>query len=420
MTGPHDNDNIDDFFRDFLQSGEKVPPTPVWDQIEGELNRDRRRKFLFWWTPRVATAILALFVAVLLLLSQRHEVGPASGRRNDGMPAAVGKGRTPISNTDLSRISDRDESTIVKTRPSIHLPLPAVSVLSTVVSPDRAAGYQRPVLPGIESVLKRDQPGILPGRMKTDRPAGPFIRSGAVRLTPFRSRFDLTAYLSQELAGYSLADHDSTGPHGREIEKRESTSFSTSVGVLISYQPKPHWVIQTGLGLSRSISVGNPGKAVAVKDNNGNISYQINTVTGYGYLASPGTNIGDSVTTGKVTGKLDYISIPVVLARSWTFKRFSLLAGAGFSMNFLTRATMQASLASPSGTGQEKEVTQYGLRNFNYGFQLKVESRYQISQAYAIDLMITFKNSVGPVNSHTSYSTYPYNMGVGLGITRSF
>jgi hypothetical protein len=322
--------------------------------------------------------------------------------------------------------------------PGQYLPAMAYSMS------DRSASYSLQ-LPGLANTIAGDRPGIWTGKPVSDTrlslPAhqgpqagqgpqahqgpqaypGPPARQRPTGINPRRSRFAITAYLSQELAGYSLADNDSTGPRGREIEKRQTTSFSTSVGLLGSYKFARNWVIEAGVGGSRSLSVANTGNAVAVKDNTGNISYQVNTVTGYGYLASPGAaNIGDSVTTGKTTGRLDYVSIPFAVSRTWSKKRFIILAGAGMSTNFLARATVQTSLARPTGDNLTKEFTQYGLKKITFGMLLKGELRYQFCPAYAVSVLATFKSSVGPVNTHTAYSTYPYNLGLGIGFTRIF
>lgn len=180
-------------------------------------------------------------------------------------------------------------------------------------------------------------------------------------------------------------------------------------------------MIQSGLNLSRSITTSDPGKVVAALDNNGKTSFLVTTVTGYGYIASAGiANIGDTATTGKITGKLNYIDLPVILSREWSVGRFSLLAGAGLDAKLLTHATIETSIMGPVGADRKTVVTQYGLRKVDLGWQVKGECRYTLNQVYAATVMAMFKSSVEPVNVHTSYSTYPNNFGIGIGITRIF
>jgi hypothetical protein len=288
----------------------------------------------------------------------------------------------------------------------------------------QAAGANQPAIKSFSLVLcpviSTPPSPIAPKTLKTVARSRP-VPTGLFRPARFRHRFELTAYASQELAGYNFADHDSAGPRGREIEKQQNTSFSRSVGVLVSYHLHRHWLVESGLSLSRSVTVSNPGKAVAVVDNNGKVSFLINTVTGYGYVASAGNaNIGDSANAGKTIGKVEYISLPLIVSRQWTIGRFTLLTGAGVDIDLLTRATIQTSITNASGAAPQTEITQYGLRRVNYGWQIKGECRYRLSQNYAATVMATFKSSVSSVNINTPYSTYPYNLGIGIGITRTF
>ena len=415
MPESYDEDNIDSLFRESLRYGERTPVSPVWSNIEAELNKGRRRRLLLWWLPVFAA------VAVIVIL----KIGPSSKGsvpirlQSSDRAGNMGRPSTPGERNPVATQVRIDQHMLSGRMRHLSIPGQYLPAMDNSIS-DRSDSYSLR-LPGLVNTSPGDRPGIWIGKpVFNTRLAAP-ARQGPPGINRRHSTFTLTAYLSQELAAYSLADHDSTGPSGREIEKRQNSSFSTSVGLLAAYSFAHNWVIESGVGLSRSLSVANSGKAVAVKDNTGNVSYQVNTVTGYGYLASPGAaNIGDSVTTGKTTGTLDYVSIPFAASRSWSKKRITFLAGAGISTNFLTRATEQTSLADPTSNNPTKELTQYGLKKVTFGMLLKGELRYQFSPSYAFSMLATFKSSVGPVNTHTSYRTYPYNLGFGIGFTRIF
>jgi hypothetical protein len=62
----------------------------------------------------------------------------------------------------------------------------------------------------------------------------------------------------------------------------------------------------------------------------------------------------------------------------------------------------------------------YGLRKINYGLLFKAEAKYAVRAGWSLDLMITSKNALTAINTNANYSTYPYYIGVGLGITHSF
>lgn len=421
----NDHQDIDDLFRDSLHTREKPPSPGVWDRIEGELDKDRRRNLFIWWLSSAGCLMFLLIGGFWYARSPDRNTAISTRRLSDRrllapppQPFAAGVA-LPHLLVPADLLLVPADLLPAPANPLRHRP--ATPDTSPPLSPTTEANDNRRCSAAAFSLTPHFNESIGDSRFTMSITVRPVDHPSIIHRTPVRNRFDFTAYFSQELAGYSLADHDSTGPHGREIEEQEGTSFSTTAGIMGSLWLKGNWVIQSGLAYSRSISNSNPLAVVAVKTNNGTIAYRINTVTGYGFLApNAGANVGDTAMTGKITSHLEYISIPLMISRAWTVKRFDFLAGGGFTTNWLTRSTLSTSVAGPAGDITAKEVFQYGLRKVNYSLIVKGECRYRLTRAYAVSLMTTFKNSVGPVNVHTSWSTYPYNLGVGLGLTRSF
>jgi hypothetical protein len=232
-------------------------------------------------------------------------------------------------------------------------------------------------------------------------------------------RWSISGYFSKELAGYNLADHDSTGAGHKEIDKKYNSLVSASAGILVGYQMTKNWLLQTGLLYSWSSSMGYPTTAYAVTDNNGNTKYLLNTVTGYGYLPSS-YPAGDSVKTDQSSSRLHYLSIPVIASYAFHKRRFTFLAGAGLIGDILTGATVTSRIEGAPTPQPESIVTLYGLRKINYGLLFKAEAQYAVRAGWSLDLTITSKNALTAINTNANYSTYPYYIGVGLGITHSF
>jgi hypothetical protein len=412
MANWQDHD-IDDLFRDSLGSGQRIPPPPVWENIEAELDKDKRRRLILWWIP-ASVAVFLTIVATGVWLTQ-----------NSKRPVSVHLASRTLSHRAVTRKPMPGSRPTPAGTASVKTSLQPASIdQQPVFVALQHAGTNRPAINSLSlalsPVISTPPSPITPTTLKVVARIRPAPTS-LLHLDPPRHRFDLTGYVSQELAGYNFADHDSAGPRGREIEKQQNTSFSRSVGLVIAYHLHHRWLVESGVSISRSITVSNPGKTVAVVDNNGKIAFLVNTVTGFGYVASNGNaNIGDSANAGKTTGKVDYISLPLIVSRKWTAGRFTLLAGAGVDINLLTRATIQTSITNASGVAPQTEITQNGLRRINYGWQIKGECRYRLSQNYAATVMTAFKSSVSSVNINTPYSTYPYNLGIGIGITRTF
>jgi hypothetical protein len=243
-------------------------------------------------------------------------------------------------------------------------------------------------------------------------------KGGLTHLTSFH-RWSITPYFSQELAGYNLADHDSLGARGKEIDKKQTSLSSASAGILAGFQLTKKWLLQTGFVYAWSRGLSNPSTAYAVADNNGNIKYQLNTISGYGYLA-PASAAGDSVKTGQVSSRLHYLSVPVIASYTFRKGRFAFLAGAGVMTNFLSGATVQSRIEGTPASQPESLVTLYGLRKVNYSLLIKTEMQFNIRATWSLNLMLTSKNTLSAINTNPHYSTYPYYMGLGLGLKHNF
>jgi len=285
---------------------------------------------------------------------------------------------------------------------------------------------------GEEGVTKRDQVavGLAPVRMGPSTARvdiysllahriNDLKKAAVVHLAGRPNRWSVTASFAQELAGYNLADHDSTAANGREVDKKETAIFSASGGLLVGYRMTKRWKLQSGRIYAWSKSISDPTTAYAVAGNNGATKYQFNTPTGYGFLPSS-VATGDSVRTDKSSTRLRYLSVPIIASYIFNTKEFTVLAGAGVIGNFLTSAKVATTIEGTSGQQPESIVTLYGLRKINYGLIFKAEVQYAVRANWSLNLMVTSKNALTSINSNGRYLTYPYYIGLGLGITHTF
>ena len=240
---------------------------------------------------------------------------------------------------------------------------------------------------------------------------------------PFRSRLSIEPYFSKEFAGYNFEDNDLTGANGKQIEEQERTVFSASWGFYLNYKINRHWVLQTGAGYSWSKSMIDSSTTYAVKIENGNVQFKMNTVSGYGYIFSPSTtspSVGDSLLTARTYCRLQYISIPAILSYVIGMKKFTLMMGAGGTCNFLANADLETDVYGSTYEKYESNIPIKGLKKVNFGMIVKTDLSYAITRDWGINLISSFKNTLGPININSALSAYPYNFGVGLGMTYHF
>jgi hypothetical protein len=407
-----ESDNIDKPFKDSLQSSQREPSKEIWENIEQELDRDDRRasfvrlRFVYL----ISVCLLALVECLWLLSPKAHREmiaptdnsGPAATERAiaKDLNNNPGKPSQPVMNThtgDVRRVRCREVED------------PSPGTRSTLVNLQRVT-------------LKTDAQQPDPNqRLLTDQ-LSRFKKTNAGISPRWPIRWSVTGYFSKEFAGYNLSDHDSIAANGREVDKKEKPVYSASAVVLVSYNLGEKWVLQSGFSYSWSNSLANPTTSYAVK-NNGQIKFQVNTLSGYGYLpispAAP-TQVGDSAITGNSFTKLHYLSVPFIASYKFRIRKFTVIAGMGFTLNLLTSATLETKLQGAPYSQDEVEVKMYGLKRMNYGALVKAELQYPIYRNWSLDLVAGFKNTLTPINLHTVISTYPYNLGIGLGISHTF
>jgi hypothetical protein len=434
------HNSVDKLFKDSLQSFQDKPDREVWEKIEQQLDEEKKRPYFFGWRTSglVAAGLVLLFIFGIWIYGFRSG---AAGHFRQASARADEKG---------IRAAEPEAAGAVGTATGGAAGLAAAGVTGPGVVgavTDRraigeakqqagAAGFQAEQgdqsAAGGEGTTKRHEEAVglapvhaAPSTVWVDiyslqaHRINNFKKASVVHLAGRPNRWSVSGFFAQELAGYNLADHDSTAANGREVDKKETAVFSASGGLLAGYRLTKRWILQSGLIYSWSNSISDPTTAYAVTGNNGATKYQFNTPTGYGFLPSS-VATGDSVQTDKSSTRLHYLSIPIIASYIFTSKHFTFLTGAGVISNILTSAKVATTILGTSGQQPESIVTLYGLRKINYGLIFKAEMQYAFRANWSLNLMVTSKNALTSINSNGRYLTYPYYIGLGLGITHTF
>jgi hypothetical protein len=97
-----------------------------------------------------------------------------------------------------------------------------------------------------------------------------------------------------------------------------------------------------------------------------------------------------------------------------------LLVGGGVTLNIKTSGTLETRTYGPGYPEKEYNVNILGLKKTNFGMILKADLEYQVNSRFGIDLIPSFKNTLGPINLPGALSAFPYNFGIGLGVSYRF
>ena len=433
--------NTDKIFTDTLRNKKYDLSDEVWNKIDAELNKDDRRISNRRHQKQIKNGIgtILLFMMVIAITTFQF--------RKD-QPTAM----TKLSGNQ--RLLDSNTSLSVKSLPIIQLASDETPNNGLLLTKKQRAFYLAipqgqqidfnskilPVTTGqniTEGSLEMKSYHSAVSMEESEKSLHPIINADILSFgksgnnlivkhdkNNFKNKFSITPYFSQEFAGYDLTDYnDAYGTNGKEIDKKERNVFSASMGIYINYNFKKRWVLQSGISYSWSRSNIDSSTSYAVSDNNGQIQFKVNTVSGYGYL-KPGSvtppAIGDSVSTAKTYSELHYLTVPLLLSYNIPMKRFSLLVGGGVTVNMLTGASIETKTYGPGNPEKEYAVSMLGLKKVNMGIIVKADLEYHVSPAIGINLMPTFKNSVSPVSPESALTAYPYNFGIGLGFTYRF
>jgi len=422
----HVENKVDKLFRDSIQHYKNDPGGNVWDKIENELNKDDKKsatlqnRRMVFMTTALLIFMISLRIITNMQISQHESHAPKSASINPNGASSIPddiltKNENDISTRGIKKTRIQSKGFSFSNR-NIAMD---IKKTSSSINPVKTTMLFLPILDfksELES-FQKNQIGFPAAKGMNDKLIVKHQRQS------FKDRLSITPYFSQEFAGYNFTDDDSTGPGGKEIEQRERNVFSASVGIYINYKFKKRWFLQSGISYSWSRSNIDSSTCYAVNDNNGNVQFKLNTVSGYGYLQPSSVvqpSIGDSVTLAKAYSQLHYLTIPLIVSYDFPLKRFSLMVGGGATFNLLTNATIETNTYGSGNPEKEYLVKMMGLKKINYGIILKADLQYHINYRMGIDLIPSFKNTLSPINLKNAVSAYPYNFGIGLGLSYLF
>jgi hypothetical protein len=335
------------------------------------------------------------------------------------VPARIKETRLPVAQRSLLMDDVTDEKTILENTSNTGL---LVAEQLVPINEDMDPELSEPVtltnLPGAFTSL----PNHYTTTAKDIIPTKQAIAKNLKRVSV--PRFSFTTFLVPELANYRL-ENDETNVYDNKqaIAKREKTDVSFSGGMLIGYDVSRRFSLHTGIGFTTSNIKIDPLKVYAIADNNGNIQYRYNTSSGYGYLKpsfSTSPLVGDSLYTTSADHILQFINIPVIAKYHFGNKRLSFNPGVGISFNFLTRASLSTDVLDRFNRENETITKLQGLQKTSYSLVVTPEMQYRLKRNWLVSVTPSLKYALAPINKGNVVKTYPYHIGVGIGLVRRF
>lgn len=476
--------NINSLFNSAYKQFEEEPSADVWEKINGGLDKkdaeSYKRRLIFW--KRVSIVLLLLLTGFILYESGVLKSG--SGHTNEntitkktGTPAErnetteqnhtlnhnsnndnpnaidikvsekkqdnagtiiiqnmntllketnkkTGGQKTRISKGNVKGVGENDQieinstaptsGKITKGYPKSNESLFKEKTTIAVIKKNNTLEFAARLLNGIRQVrLHVTSDSLLTNNNKNA--ADPKRRS------PFTPFWMITAFASYERAGYQL---DSESPANiSNVKHREQHEPSFSTGMLVTRQLTKRFALQTGLVYSYT-SIGiSPQKMYAMQDPGGDIAFKYITSSGYAYI-KPGLGapsaMGDSIITTEGKHTLQFISVPAVIKYTFTRNKFSFAPGAGIEVNLLTSAKVETEIERPFSPEIVFINKLNGAKSVHWSFVADAEFRYRVNKKLSLNIRPSFRHAMSPMTENNVVETYPYNFGLGLGMTYRF
>jgi hypothetical protein len=240
------------------------------------------------------------------------------------------------------------------------------------------------------------------------------------KVSSFKPYWFLSGYLSYDRANYRL---DNDLPAAPTIKQREEQEPSFSAGLLITRQVKKQWGLQTGFIYSNTAIAISPQKMYALQESAGSVAYKYVTSSGYAYV-KPGfgspPSVGDSLTTAKGKHTLQHISVPLIIKYTVTKNKISFTPGAGIAANFLTSAKVETEIEDPFNREIVSINKLKGIKSFYWSVVADAEVQYKINSKLSVSIRPSLRYAISPITKNSDVETFPYSVGLGIGIKCRF
>ena len=239
------------------------------------------------------------------------------------------------------------------------------------------------------------------------------------------SKISISAFYSPHIVKMHLQESHEQSKEKPDLDESKGVKnkISYSTGILIDYAINKKWAIQSGIVYNNyNFSIA-PKKLYADLDYAGNVKYKFECSAGYWYVKpKSGTNpvIGDSVQTNISTVILNYVSIPLALKYTIPFRKISLFTSTGLAVNFLSGNKISSEIETSSENEAVKTKEMYGLKSCYLSGNLTVGASYKLTNQVACSLSPSYYFAINQITKNLPIKSYPNVFGISAGITYRF
>jgi hypothetical protein len=428
------NKKIDNLFQEQLKNLEVSPNKRVWNNIETQLSKKKRRVFPFWWfTGSIASILVLLLLFYPLSADENQNINNNSNEIITTIPEkniiiinkidSLYKNETIKKNSLLSKnnavlkISKKSGSFLVltekeefnqtkKTVKSIQIKHNPIVINFNTLRQHIALNSRAQKKPiknlqkqNIEEVLKKEEEPVIKKTTKNWSVASVFA----------------------VLKSNSLTD---TSPINASLAASTSGENSYTYGVQIAYKLNNKWSIRSGIQLQEmrysnnqiSVNTSSSLNPFATKFSNGASFSFSNTFINESAILDNNSFAASTInSTGNVAQNYGYIEIPVEVKYNFSNDiRFAYQIVTGFSTLFLNKNEV---ILTTQNFSRNLEAT--NLNNINFSGNLGFDFNYFLNTKWSFNVNPMVKVQLNTFSDNAN-GFAPFNFGLYTGLKYQF
>ena len=237
------------------------------------------------------------------------------------------------------------------------------------------------------------------------------------------SRLSLVFFYSPNKSWCNLKDNSADNFDDVAMyNNRENSKFSYTTGLMLKYDLNSKWSLLSGMTYSTITKLITIQTMYAEANADNEMHFQYHTSNGVIEMPSdvthPNLHPGDSINVKAICNQsIKFINVPLMVRFQMTKNKFTWYANGGVSANFTVQEKAKI-IMNNSETTIINHVN--GLKKMYYGFLLGAGVQYNIYDDFGIFIEPIFRGSFTSITQNTNVSSYPFSVGLNLGVSFHF
>tara|TARA_R110002049_G_scaffold81404_1_gene206946 strand:- start:53 stop:1399 length:1347 start_codon:yes stop_codon:yes gene_type:complete len=447
-----ENKNIDKFFQEKLKNLEATPTKRVWNNIETNLKKKKRRVLPIWWFSSGIAALLILGFLLspssnntintinkspIIIANPSFKTQDSNSKKTDSVFNAIKKEIIIVEENKASKkkhiINKKQRETrfLLAEKPKKKIQDSKISKIENSVNKNILLSEKtikenlnikkKKIRIAKENVLSKTEKTsnlVETNKLKNSKKEVLIAINKDKKEETLRNKKTWT--VSPVVAVINSNSFSNSSPINKNLGNSTRGNNSYSYGIQVGYELNKKWTIQSGIHLQEIIYSNNQIAINPTKTSISNVvfnsgeNYALQDISSEGFDSSS-LSLNSISLDGNLTQSYGYIEIPVEIKYNvLEHRNLKTELVAGFSSLFLNKNSvdLESSFFSQSGKANN-------LNNLNFSGNLGVDFNYKFDKNWSLNFNPMFKTQLNTFNKNTN-GFKPYFIGIYTGVNYKF